>query len=849
LPRKPLPPDAFPEPRLVDLELNAGIYTEQTARGARGYWKDADKVRFRYGLPEKIGGWRALAGQLLGLARRLWDWSSLDARNWAAIGTEVKLYLAHNNAYYDITPERRLVALTDPFDTVNGSAIVTVTDVAHGAQSGDYVRFAGATTVAGLDLDGEYQITVVDVDSYTITAPATASATASGGGSVSASYDISVGRSSTGFGTGWGTGTWSADTWGTPRTSSSTVERLRTWSLDNWGEDLIANPRGGGIYWWDRSTGASARATLLSGAPARVNFAIISQRDRHLFAMGATDEVTGQFDPLLIRWCSSEDFNDWVPSDLNSAGDLRIYSGSEIVTAVRSRGEIVVCTDTAVHQVQYVGGNEIYGITVIGENVSIVGPNAAIAIDSRVFLMAESDFYLYDGLLRPIPCPVRNLVYQNLNVFQKDKVFCGLNREFNEIWWFYPAKDAAVWLSTDFSEGFAAGYAQQSETLAMPGDPPLYQVSFNAAGYLYLSESPAAAALDAVYLLDASAATAVISPDEAEYEAVFSLNGVADQDFGVFVEATDLAGTAGTAADNLNGLWAYLNADDNTLALGKNVAGVSAALTNDSLGPVDLTTLPVPVTLAAGQRYGLILRRSAGALSAYLWDAAGDTTQLVVTVALHAAELVLFPGTAQRAGFNFQRHGSASADDQVRLLSFRAAGATVITDSTQRGAAVEVNRYVAFNYEESAWTVGALARTAWADRSPMFNRPYAAGVDSTLYLHETGSDANGQPLPAYIDSHDMEVPEAGQQFMHVSRLVPDFLRLVGGVDLTVRSKRYSQADSYVTKGVYPITSATEKVSVRARGRQISLRISSDQLGDSWRMGTLRAVVQPDGERS
>lgn len=287
---------------IVDLPVEPGVYTEQTPRGAKSKWKAADKVRFRYGLPEKIGGWTRLANTFIGLARKIWDWTSLDSRNWVGFGTESKLYLVQDEVQTDITPMRSFGNLTNPFTTINTLTTVTVAHTNHGAQANDYVRYAGATAVGGLTIDGQYKIqTVIDGNSYTITAAAPAGSSATGGGTVAYEYDISAGGSSAAFGQGWGVGTWGGSTWNTPRTASSLLAPLRTWSMDNWGEDLMSNPRGGSIYWWDRTSGPNARAALLVGAPLQANLIIISQRDLHMFALGCTDAILNTFDPMLIR--------------------------------------------------------------------------------------------------------------------------------------------------------------------------------------------------------------------------------------------------------------------------------------------------------------------------------------------------------------------------------------------------------------------------------------------------------------------------------------------------------------------------------------------------------------------
>ena len=828
--------------RVEDLPIEAGVYTEQTARGAVGRWKDSDKVRFRYGLAEKIGGWVQVAGgQFIGLARRIWDWASLDTRLWVSMGTEAKLYLFQNSVYFDITPLRRLVTLVDPINTTISSDLVTITDASHGAQVGDYVRFSGANPVGGLTIDGEYQIqSVTDVNNYVIQDDQVATSSASGGGTVPTEYDISVGLSNTSFGVGWNTGTWSQETWNTPRTVSSTIELLRTWSLDNWGEDLIAVPRGGSIYWWDRGTGPSSRANVLPSAPESVNYMIISQRDRHMFALGCTDEFTGRFDPLLIRWCSKEDFGDWTPTSTNTAGDLRLYRGSAIQAAARTRGEIIVWTDVSVHQVNYLGGTAVYGIQTVGENVSILSPNAAIEVDYRVFFMAEADFYVYDGVLRVLPCDVRNRVYDNLTVSQKQKVFAGLNREFNEIWFFYPAKAEGVWGESDFTGGLNAG-SYQAQTMS---GTQRYEVTFNASGYVYLSTHTASTVYDSLWQLQNNAL--IETPLESEYEASFTLNGTTC-DAGVFIDINDFTGTADSGGDNVSALCVTVNAVANRMNFRKREALGTLADMDNAATFYDLSALTTPITLTDGRNYAITVRRSGNTITAWLYDEDSDTNQQVAAVALSAGEQAFFTGSGV-AGVALRTQLQVLQTDDFRLRSFRFAPAGELMAQGEVGVSSEVNSYAVFNYQESTWAVGSMVRTAWADRSPVFNKPYAAGTDMYLYQHETGADENGAAMNAYIESYDMEIPNAGEYLMHVDQLIPDFLDLAGTVDVTLKGKRYPQVPTYQEKGPYTVSPTTRKISTRIRGRQIALRIESDSVGDKWRMGTMRGRMMAHGKR-
>ena len=382
-----------------------------------------------------------------GFARQLHDWVDLDGERWAAIGTDVKLYVVNNGQLFDITPLRDSGTLTGPFDTVLDSQVVTVNDVAHGGQVGNYVRFSGAGTVGGLDLNDEFTIdTVIDADSYTIIAdfPAT-STVVGGGGTVQYEYDIDIGRAGNQTVQGWGTGPYGAGLYGFGSTVTGIAQRLRIWSLDNFGEDLLAAPNGGSLYHWDLTNGTASRAVLVPTAPSTIQRMLISPEARHVIAFGAgtgSASAPGDPDKLLIRWASSEDFTDWIPTTVNSAGDLRLDKGSEILTAVESRGDIIVNTDESLHAMQFIGGDLVFSLRHLGQSVSIIGPNAAVDVNGIMFFQGEDDFLVYDGVLRVLECEVRNTVFDDINGGQGDKVYASVNKLFTEVWFFYPSASA-----------------------------------------------------------------------------------------------------------------------------------------------------------------------------------------------------------------------------------------------------------------------------------------------------------------------------------------------------------------------------------------------------------------------
>jgi hypothetical protein len=442
----------------VDFTVEPGFYSESTARGAKGRWKDGNRVRFKDGLPQKMGGWTAQAitgATFQGIDRRDLEWTSLDGNRWLAQGTSKKLYLINNNTRYDITPVRRTITLgANPFTTVNGSPLVTVSDPAHGAAQGDFVRFSGATAVATLTINGEYQITsVVDGNSYVITASGNANAGATGGGAaVVANYDINIGYDSATQARGYGVCGYGQGTFGTRRgTCSSVYLPLRTWSLDNFGEDLIASPIGGAVYWWDRTTGPNARAVVLSNAPATNQYVLISDSGDQIICLGAYDPVANQNDPMFIRTGDVGSLTDFTLSETgaNSVFEERLSTGSKIIMGVRTRNGIFIFTDKAQYLMQP-DATEVFRIGKISEGSSILGPNAAIEIDGTMYGMGKSRFVAFDGVYQEIPCPVWGLLFDNkdtatpgLNNVQAAKVYCWYNKDFSEIWWHYPSSAAS----------------------------------------------------------------------------------------------------------------------------------------------------------------------------------------------------------------------------------------------------------------------------------------------------------------------------------------------------------------------------------------------------------------------
>lgn len=431
---------------LKDLNIKPGLYTIGTDRGAGvlGRWKDGDKVRFHNGAPQKIGGWvRSGTVAFAGRVRGITDWQTLSFEKFIGAGTNLKLQLWKGGTIFDITPIRASGTLgSDPFTTTSGSAVVNVEHTSHGVTAGDYVHFDDASAVGGITIDGEYTVdSVVDSDNFTITHSAAATSAASGGGnSVTYEYEIHIGAESSTYGLGWGAGGWSESTWGTARTISNFLTAARTWSLDQWGEDLIACPRGGGIYVWDASVGTGTRAAVISGAPTTARFVMVSPVAQHLIAFGAHSGSAD--DPLLIRWSTNEDYTSWTPSASNSAGTKRLNTGNEIFCGVEANKEILVFTDSHLWRMAYIGPPEVFAFDPLGQHGGIRGPNAAIEVNGIVYWMGEKNFYYFDGSIRELECDVWPTVFKNINPIQRHKVFAGYNRGFGEIWWLYCSADS-----------------------------------------------------------------------------------------------------------------------------------------------------------------------------------------------------------------------------------------------------------------------------------------------------------------------------------------------------------------------------------------------------------------------
>ena len=538
------------------LKFKPGIVKDVTPYANEGGYVDGDKIRFRFGFPEKIGGWVKFSpNSYEGTARRLHNWVALDGSDFLGVGSHLKYYIEEGQTFNDITPIRSTTSAGDvTFAATNGSTTITVTDQAHGAIAGDFVTFSGAASLGGnitADvLNIEYQIqTFVNSNTYTITSAvaATSSDSGNGGGSTVGTYQINTGLDNTVGGTGWGAGQWSGTTsgalsttineggtfsdsdttltvtsgtgianndfilideeilkvtnvstndltvtraqngttaathadgatvfliegnassdddfvgWGDAASVTVPGAQIRTWSHDNFGEDLIINARDSSLFYWDKTLGTSARAIELSATstfsgeksvPTIAKQVLVSDVDRHVIAFGcdavnsssSAAQGNGVQDPLLIRFSSQENPVDWFPTATNTAGDLRLGAGSTFVQAVETKREILVYTDKSLHSMRFIGPPFTFGITQIASNITIMSPSAAIATEDVVYWMGIDNFYVHAGQTAQLPCTVKDEVFTNFNLEEKDKVIAGINSEFGEVWWFYPSAGAS----------------------------------------------------------------------------------------------------------------------------------------------------------------------------------------------------------------------------------------------------------------------------------------------------------------------------------------------------------------------------------------------------------------------
>ena len=436
---------------LLRLFLKPGIDKQNTEYGAEGGWTDGDFVRFRYGLPEKLGGWESFNDPqkyFVGTVTEVFTWNDLDGAPYIVLGTNRKVYVFYGGAWADITPIRDTNAVT--FNTVSGSTTVTVNDNGHGAISGDFVTFNTVTGnpggISNASLTNEFEIQLVtNSNQYTIVSPTAATSTATTVGTANAVYQINVGSAVSYVDFGWGTGTWGLSTWNTPRPPSAGLSLFsRVWQFDNDGENLILQLVNGPTFEWFPSTGIGVRATILAGAPTKSTFALISTPDRHLVCFGTESTIgaPNTQDPMFVRFSAQENIGDFVATATNTAGGQRLTDGSEIIAALRSRGQILIWTDTSLHGQQFLGPPFTFGFQQLGVNCGILGPHACADVNGVAYWMSKDAFFVFDGTVKKIPCSVQDYVYGDINVAQGFSINVGINTQFNEVTWFYPTADS-----------------------------------------------------------------------------------------------------------------------------------------------------------------------------------------------------------------------------------------------------------------------------------------------------------------------------------------------------------------------------------------------------------------------
>jgi hypothetical protein len=440
---------------LQKLQFRPGVNREGTTLSNEGGWYDCDKIRFRSGYPEKIGGWAALSyNTFLGVCRSLWNWVTLRSYNLVGVGTNLKFYVEDGGTYYDITPIRETNANPGAGITLTASGtVLSISDsAADSLQVNDFVTIAGAGTIGGVNVNGEYQIaTVTSGTTYTVTL-ATATTGSNSAATITIAYQINTGFPIYTIGTGWGTGTWSRGTWGSGFTTGFGFQ-LRLWSQSNFGEQLLFSPRGGALYVWDPGSGATpaygTRGLLVSGTdvPAVINEILVSDTSRIVICFGCNDYGaygTTAIDPLLIRWSEQESYTGWTPAATNQAGSYRLSHGSTIIGALQTRQEILVWTDAAIYSMQYLGPPYVYGFTLLADNISVVSPNAMATAAGVVYWMGVDKFYVYSGRVETLPCSVRQFIFNDINRDQIAQFNAGTNEGYSEVWWNYCSKNSTV---------------------------------------------------------------------------------------------------------------------------------------------------------------------------------------------------------------------------------------------------------------------------------------------------------------------------------------------------------------------------------------------------------------------
>lgn len=455
----------------IKLQFKPGVTRDQTDYSNEGGWYECDKIRFRSGYPEKLGGWTKVTPNTFdGVCRQMWNWITTYNDDLLALGTNTNVFVENGGYYYDITPFGDALGGVNTFSVTTASNVVSVTTTTPlpaWVVNDEYLKISGFTIALGgipaTSLNGAHKVAVTGTNSFTFVVNATASSNTSVSGvGYTVQAEIEPGNAVTIQGTGWGVGSWGRDAWGLGTTGSGVDLPQRDWWFDNFDNDLVMNVRNGGAYWWYRGTDNDPQTALATHAvslqeyataegfdpnavPPKVMQVLVSQQDRHLIAFGAvpfgfTDPA--DFDPMLIRWADQDTPGDWTPSQTNTAGDLRVSRGSKIVRALPSRQEILVWTDSNLYTLQFTGTLDVFSLQEYADNISIMSPRAMASAANITYWMGQDKFYAYTGRVETLPCTLRNHVFNNINNEQADQVVCGTNEQWNEIWWFYPTADS-----------------------------------------------------------------------------------------------------------------------------------------------------------------------------------------------------------------------------------------------------------------------------------------------------------------------------------------------------------------------------------------------------------------------
>jgi len=441
---------------LLKLDFKPGVNKEDTPYTNEGGWVSSDKIRFRSGRPEKIGGWQKFSTtQLDGCVRAIHTVRTLDGTVYTFYGSTTKVYAENGGTFYDVTPVRETQALSNPFDTTAASTTVVVNDVAHGADDGSYVTISGAAITDGIpaaELNAEHQITLIDADSYsiTVTTPATSGVTGGGGASVSAEYQVNPGPCSATPSYGWGAGAFNrarnGGGWNKPALTAGVSLIPRVWNFANWGEDVVMNFPGGPVYSWD-ATSPLSRAAQITEAPHKVNHIAVTN-DRHLVCFGCnapgTANASTDLDTLNIRWCDQEDYTTWTITSTNTAGDKLLTNGTEILGVANVENQTIIWTDDSVESMQFVGPPYTFSFAKAGTASGLISSKAWAAYNNVIYWMGDGAFYIYQGGTNVLPCTMQKYVFDGLSIEHKVKTFAVLNRKNNEISWFYPASSVSA---------------------------------------------------------------------------------------------------------------------------------------------------------------------------------------------------------------------------------------------------------------------------------------------------------------------------------------------------------------------------------------------------------------------